>query len=49
MIGGILALLMMGVLAVLGEVTLLNPTNILLYQLIWMIPGLLITEWTRIV
>ena len=26
---------------------LLTPGNLLLFELIWMIPGLLITEWTR--
>ena len=26
---------------------ILTPMNVLLYGLIWMIPGLLITEWTR--
>jgi len=30
-------------------VQLLTPVHILLYQLVWMIPGLLITEWTRTV
>ena len=49
MIGGIIGLLIMLVLAVLGNTELLTPTNILLYQLIWAIPGLLVTEWTRIV
>ena len=38
---------MMLVLAVLGEAALLTPSNLLLYELVWMIPGLLITEWTR--
>ena len=33
----------------LGSVTLLTPTNVLLYQLVWLIPGLLLTEWTRTV
>ena len=49
MIGGILGLLTMLVLAILGNTELLTPTNILLYQLVWAIPGLLVTEWTRIV
>jgi len=26
---------------------LLTPVNMLLYQLVWMLPGLMITEWTR--
>lgn len=49
LIGGILGMLMMLVLAVLGSTELLIPTNILLYQLIWAVPGLLVTEWARAV
>ena len=47
--GGILGLLIMAALAYLGNTELLTPVNILLYQLVWGIPGLLITEWTRAV
>ncbi len=47
MAGGILGMGMMLVLAILGAVELLTPANMFLYQLVWMIPGLLITEWTR--
>ena len=47
--GGILGMLVMLVLAVLGSTELLTPTNVLLYQLIWMVPGLLVTEWARTV
>lgn len=47
MIGGILGLLIMAVLAWVGVENILTPSNILLYELIWMIPGLLVTEWTR--
>lgn len=47
MIGGILGLGMMAVLAVLAAKGLMTPVNMLLYQLVWMIPGLLVTEWTR--
>lgn len=47
--GGILGMLIMLVLAYLGSTQLLTPTNILLYQLIWAVPGLLVTEWTRTV
>ena len=47
MIGGILGMLIMVVLAILGSVELLTPVNILLYQLIWMIPGLLVTAWPK--
>lgn len=49
MLGGILGLVMMAVLAAIGAAELVTPANILLYELIWMIPGLLITEWTRVV
>ena len=47
MIGGIVGLLMMAALAYIGAAELLSPLNILLYQLIWMIPGFLVTEWPR--
>ena len=47
MVGGILGIIMIGVLAVLGARDLLTPANMLLYQLIWTVPGILITEWTR--
>ncbi len=49
LLGGILGILIMLVLAYLGNTELLTPTNILLYQLIWALPGLLVTEWTRVV
>ena len=49
LIGGILGMLIMAALAYLGTTDLLTPTHVLLYQLVWMIPGLLITEWTRTV
>ena len=47
MTGGILGMIIMLVLAVLGAVELLTPVNILLYQLIWMVPGLLVTAWPK--
>ncbi len=47
MAGGILGMVMMLVLAVIGATQLLTPANMFLYELIWMVPGLLITEWTR--
>ena len=49
LIGGTLGLIIMLVLGYLGSTELLTPTNILLYQLIWALPGLLVTEWTRTV
>lgn len=47
MIGGIVGLAIMAFLTYLGRWDLLTPANMFLYQLVWMIPGLLITEWTR--
>lgn len=46
-VGGILGMIIMLALAYLGASELMIPSNVLLYQLVWMIPGLLITEWTR--
>ena len=46
-IGGVLGMLIMLALAVLGSTHLLTPIHILFYQLIWMIPGLLVTMWPR--
>ena len=47
LVGGVLGLGMVITLALLGAAHVLIPVNMLLFQLIWMIPGLLITEWTR--
>lgn len=47
MVAGITGILVMLALAYLGSTELLTPIHVLLYQLIWLIPGLLITEWTR--
>ena len=49
LLGGMIGMIIMLVLGYLGSTQLLTPTNILLYQLIWAIPGLLVTEWTRVV
>ena len=49
MIAGIMGMLILLALAYLGTAELLTPVHILLYQLVWMIPGLLVTEWTRTV
>ena len=48
-LSGVIGLLIMLALGYLGSVTLLTPTNVLLYQLVWLAPALLITEWTRTV
>ena len=49
MVSGILGMVIMLVLAILGNTELLTPVNILLYELIWAVPGLLVTEWARTV
>ena len=48
-LGGIVGLLIMFALAFQGSVDILTPEKVLLYQLIWMVPGLLVTEWARTV
>lgn len=45
--GGVLGLVIMAALAVLGSTALLTPVHILLYQLVWIIPGYIVTMWTR--
>lgn len=47
MVGGILGMAAVLVLVLLNATHLLTPANMFLYQLVWMIPGLLVTEWTR--
>ena len=47
MVGGILGLAVVLTLLLLGADHLLIPANMFLYQLVWMIPGFLLTEWTR--
>jgi len=49
LLGGILGLLVMAALAYLGNTELLTPLNILAYQLIWAVPGVLVTYWPRTV
>ena len=46
-LGGLLGLGIMVLLVVLGALDLLTPVNMFLYQLVWLIPALLVTEWTR--
>ncbi len=46
-VAGLVGLGMMAALAILGTRGLLTPANMLLYQLVWLIPGFLLTEWTR--
>lgn len=49
LIGGVAGILIMLALSYLGRTELLTPARILLYQLAWMIPTWLATEWTRVV
>ncbi len=46
-VGGGIGLGIMALLTALGALELLTPANMFLYQLVWMIPALLFTEWTR--
>jgi len=46
-LGGVLGLLIVAALILAQAQNLLTAGNILLYQLVWLVPGLLITEWTR--
>lgn len=47
--GGILGIGIMLVLTIIGAMYLLTPMNVILYQLLWSIPGLLLTEWSRLI
>ena len=49
MIGGGVGLALMAALTVLGRGDLLTPNHLFLFQLVWMIPGLIASEWTRTV
>ena len=46
-LGGIVGLTAVLILTVTGRTDLLTPANLLLLELIWAIPGLMFTEWTR--
>lgn len=48
-VGGIVGIVIMLALSYLGATELLTPARVILYQLVWMIPSLLATEWTRVV
>ena len=47
LLGGALGMAIVLTLAILGRLELLTPANMFLYHLVWLIPGLLTTEWTR--
>ncbi len=46
-LGGGLGLVAAAILTWIGALELLTPANLLVYSLIWMIPGWLVTQWTR--
>ena len=46
-VGGAIGLAIMVLLTLLGALEVLTPANMFLYQLVWMIPAFLFTEWTR--
>lgn len=46
-LGGVIGLGAVAVLALANAMALLTPVNLLLYTALWIIPGLLITEYTR--
>lgn len=46
-LAGLIGIAMMLVLTYFGALHLLTPANMFLYGLVWVIPGLLITGWTR--
>ena len=47
LIAGGLGLAIMLTMTLLGAFYLLTPVNVFIYQLVFMVPGLLTTEWTR--
>lgn len=49
MAGGIIGIGIMLTLTFIGALHLLTPLHVMLYQLVWSIPGLLLTEWTRLI
>ena len=44
---GVVGLAAVAALALMGAFDSLSAQNLLLYSLVWLVPGLLITEWTR--
>ena len=46
--GGLIGIGIMLTLTLLGATDLLTPLNVVLYQLVWSLPGILLTEWTRL-
>ena len=46
-LAGVLGLGIMAALIIIGHEELLSPVNLLLYQVAWIIPSWLVSEWTR--
>ena len=46
-LGGIIGLGAIAALGILGSVSLITPGSVVLYCLVWIVPGLLLTEWGR--
>lgn len=46
-LGGLIGLMLVGLLSFIGAYELLEPTNLLLFTLVWMLPGFLATEGAR--
>ena len=46
-LGGVVGLAAVLILPLSGRVDLLTPANLLLLELCWAVPGLLVSEWTR--
>lgn len=46
-LAGVLALGILAALVIIGHEELLTPVNLLLYQVAWIVPGWLVSEWTR--
>ena len=44
---GVIGLAAVAALMLAGAFDVLNATNLLSYSLVWLVPGLLISEWTR--
>ena len=46
-LGGVVGLSAVLILTLTGRVDLLTPANLLLLELVWAVPGLMVSEWTR--
>ena len=47
MLAGAAGLVIVALLGIIGAEELLTAENLMLFELLWMIPGLPVTEWTR--